>query len=352
MSDLTTETRVEARPYKPSWINRFIHWIDELPVPAWLFYAVSGVLLVVVQLFFLGLDGGFRANELLPVILFNGFFTAYPLALIHFLDIQAVSALNSMRPMLDMSESEFEAYEYRLSNMPPIAPVVSGLLMVVLLILTELLWIVPVRYAALEQFPAFGVVFHIIDKSSAFMFGVLVYHTFQQLRLVNSVNSSCICASLFDLRPLQAFSRLTASTAVGVLIGVYGWMIINPDLAADPLSFGMTILITILALSVFAGPLYGVHRLMEVEKEKALHDLDLKFEAVFSQFNQRIHADDFAGIEQLNGTISSLEIQQRKIAAIPTWPWRPETARSVLTAIALPLILTVLQFLMERSFSR
>jgi hypothetical protein len=36
--------------------------------------------------------------------------------------------------------------------------------------------------------------------------------------------------------------------------------------------------------------------------------------------------------------------------AIPTWPWKPETARLVLTAIALPLILTILQLLAAQAF--
>jgi hypothetical protein len=69
-----------------------------------------------------------------------------------------------------------------------------------------------------------------IDKSSAFLFGVFVYHTIQQLRLVNSINVNYIRINLFNLRPAQAFSKVTASTAVGLVAGVYGWLLINPEL--------------------------------------------------------------------------------------------------------------------------
>jgi hypothetical protein len=342
----------KERPYKPSWIDRFNDWVEKLPVREWIFHVVFGIGLILVQILFLWLDGGLHAEELLPVIIFNGLATPFALALIHLLDNQAVTALNSMRPALEMTEPEFDEFQYKLSNMPSRATLIVGLTFVVMLILSERLSTVPIRYAALDQLPIFAVVYHIIDKSSAFMFGVIIYHTIGQLRLVNTINLSFIRVSLFNLGPLQAFSKLTASTAVGMMVGVYGWMLINPDLLADPIGFGGVGFFTILAVAVFVWPLFGTHRLMEMEKARMLHDIDLHFEAVFSTFNQRLRDDDFSAIERLNGTIASLEIQHKRISSIPTWPWSPETARFALTAIALPLILTILQFLAVQAFDR
>jgi hypothetical protein len=158
--------------------------------------------------------------------------------------------------------------------------------------------------------------------------------------------------SLFNLGPLQAFSKLTASTAVALVVCVYGWMLINPDLLTDPMSLGFAGSSTILAIAVFVWPLFGAHRLMEMEKERILQNIDLHFEAAFSKFSQRFRDDDYSAIERLNGTIASLEIQHRRITAIPTWPWRSQTARFALTAIALPLILTILQVLVEQAFGQ
>jgi hypothetical protein len=87
-----------------------------------------------------------------------------------------------------------------------------------------------------------------------------------------------------------------------------------------------------------------------MEKARMLHDIDFHFEAVFSKFDQRLRDDDYAAIERLNATIASLEIQHKRITVIPTWPWRPETGRWALTAIALPLILTILQLLAAQVF--
>ena len=350
MANKTTENGKE-RPYKPSWIDRFTDWVEKLPVRGWVFYVGFGLGLILVQALFLWLDGGLNvAEELLPVIIFNGLLTPFVLALIHHLDLQAVTALKTMRPTLEMTEPEYDEFQYKLSNMPSGAALIAGLIMLVLVILMEQVSTLPVRYAALEQLPIFVIVFQIVDKSSAFLLGVIIYHTARQLRMVNAINSNYTRISLFNLGPLQAFSKLTASTAVGLVAGIYGWMLINPDLLADPVSLAFVGLFTLMAVAVFVWPLFGTHRLMEMEKARMLHELDLRFESAFSEFNQRLRDDDHAAMERLNGTIASLEIQHRRIAAIPTWPWRPETARFALGAIALPLILTILQLLAAQAF--
>jgi hypothetical protein len=341
------------RPYKPSWVDRFTNWVEKLPIPGWVFYVGLGLGLILIQVLFLWLDDGLAETEvLLPVIIFNALLIPYALALIHLLDDQAMAALDSIRSMLETTELEFHGFLYKLSNMPSGATLIAGLTMLVFAILMERLWIAPVRFATLEQLPIFVIVFQIIDKIPAFLLGALFYHTVRQLRLVNTINSNYIRISLFNLGPSQAFSKLTASTAVGLMAGIYGWMLINPDLLADPISLGFVGALTILAVAVFVWPLWGVHRLVEMEKSRALREIDYRFEAIFAKFDQHLQDDDYAETERLNGTIASLEIKHKRIGEIPTWPWRPETARFALTAIALPLIMTIFQLLTVQAFGR
>lgn len=349
---MVTENNI-LPPYKPSWIDLFNAWVEGLPFRGWIFYIGFGFGLVLFQVLFIWFEASLAEAELLlPVITFNGLAIPYLLALVDFLDRQAVSALGSMRPVLKMTEQEYEQHEYRLSTMPFLAPLVAGLSVTLMTILMELVSVEPVRYEALEQLPVFSVAFQIIDKGSAFLIGVFIYHTIRQLRLVNSIHSHHIRINLFHLRPLQGFSRLTASTAVGLVVFVYVWMLINPELFTDPLIFATIVLFTILAVVIFIWPLWGVHRLLETEKAKALREIDQRFEAVFAKFNQFVQDDDYAATGRLNGTIASLEIQHKRIHSIPTWPWSPETARIALTAIALPLVLMILQIYLLQAFSR
>jgi hypothetical protein len=278
--------------------------------------------------------------------------TPFLLVLIYLLDNQAVIALDTMRSSLEMTEPEFSEYRYKISNMPIAAPLIAGLVLLVAVIAMEQLSAVPNRYAALEQLPIFAIVYHIVDKSSAFMYGVMVYHTVRQLQLVNTVNSKYLRISLFNVGPSQAFSKLTASTAVGLSVGMFAWMLINPELLAEPISVGFASAFTLLAVAVFIWPLLGAHRLLAKEKERALREINLSFDAVFLEFNQRLHDEDYVATDKLSRTIASLEIQHKRISAIPTWPWSSETARIALTAIALPLVLMIIQYLVLQALDR
>ena len=338
------------RLFEPSWIDRFNNRVGRLPIRSWIFYVSFGLVLIVIQVLILWLEGGLQNFEIIPVIIFNGLFTPFLLGLIHFLDQQAMTSLNTIKPALEIGEADFNQYKFNLSNMPPSLPLIAGMTMLIFVILMEQFLATPARYEVLEDFRIFEVVFFIIDKSSAFLFGAFIYHTIRQLRLVNAINSNAIKVNLFNLGPLQAFSRLTASTAAGLVIGVYGWMLINPDLFSDPAIFGFILVVTILAGTVFLWPLYGAHKLMVAAKEKALNEIDQLSESVYLKFNNGLRDEDYAAIELLNGTISSLDIQRKLIKAIPTWPWKPETAQFVLTAIALPLVLAILRFLIEQAF--
>jgi hypothetical protein len=342
----------KERPYKPSWVDRFNDWVEQLAVRSWVFYGGLGLGLILVQVLLLWLEGGLdKAEVLLPLVIFDACLLALGLALMQLLDRQAVTALNSMRPTLEMTEPEFDDFEYRLSTMPSGPVLIAGLLTLGILIASERVWIEPARFAALGQLPVFTIVFQILDKVPAFVFGAFFYHTFRQLRLVNAINSEkYVRVHLFNLGPLQAFSKLTATTAVGLVVGAYGWTLINPDLLASPVSPVSLVLLSVLAIGVFVWPLYGAHRLMEMEKHRALHELDLRSEAVFSKLDEQVRDDDYSEIDKLNGTLASLEMRRRRIAAIPTWPWRPDTARLVLTALALPLILTILQLVAAQVF--
>ncbi len=341
---------MHARPYKPSLIDRTYDWLDKLPSHAWVYYIGLALVLIAIQILFMWLEGGRLEMVLLPVIIFNSLAVPLLLGMMQFFDRQAETALHAMKPVLEFSEAQFDRYAYGISNMPAYRPLAAGAVLLVLTIIMELAWIEPVRYAVLDQLPVFNIAFYIIDKASAFLYGVFFYHTIRQLRLVNEINTNHTQVNMFNLGPLQAFSRLTAATAVGLLIGVYGWLLINPDLLSDPISLGFLVVLTILAAAVFLVPLYGVHQRMAAEKEKMLHEIDLRSEAVFTAFNKGLLEQDFAAVERLNGTIASLEIQHKRVSAIPTWPWKPETAQFALTAIAIPLVLAVLQFLVKQAF--
>ena len=97
---------------------------------------------------------------------------------------------------------------------------------------------------------------------------------------MNEINNNTGNINLFNLNPFQAFSKLTGFTAIGLLVFIYPWMLINPELLGDPILFANVAIYSLIAIIVFVWPLWGVHRILDQEKQKVLLEIDLRFEAL------------------------------------------------------------------------
>ena len=63
---------------------------------------------------------------------------------------------------------------------------------------------------------------------------------------------------------------------------------------------------------------------------------------------RRMDEGRLEGMGDLSEAIASLETEQNVLKGIPTWPWQPETVRSLITALLLPLGLWVAQYVLQR----
>ena len=55
-----------------------------------------------------------------------------------------------------------------------------------------------------------------------------------------------------------------------------------------------------------------------------------------------------AETSELNDTFIALRSERQALEHTPTWPWQPDTLRSVIAAILLPLALWFIQWLLGR----
>lgn len=89
-----------TRPYSPSWVDHFTAWLDHLPFPTWFSYL--GIWLIL----FVSYSAVKWWDRTYPSGTFNAFHLlltgtgVYGLALMHYLDRSAASALAAFRPVL------------------------------------------------------------------------------------------------------------------------------------------------------------------------------------------------------------------------------------------------------------
>jgi hypothetical protein len=341
--DLGIDKRAD-RPYPPSWVDRLTIWIDSLPGPAWAFYVVLTVVIILVSHLLRWIDGSVTVGEIDNARVAEGPLALVFLALIHYLNTVAKRSLSDFRPALVMSDSEYNKLEYELTTMPSRLGLLSGgvgMLLGIFSVFSD-----PVGWGIYENTSTFVSIYvYIFAAIIMASGGVFFVHIIRQLRLVNRIHQNATEISLFKMAPLYAFSALTVRTGIGIVMIVYYFVYLTYSLnifgstsltAIDMGLFGIMLLV---ATASFILPLNGMHRRLVKEKNKLISETDLRFEATISKIHHLMDSDNFEKIGELNNALSSLVIERESLAKMSTWPWKPETLRGFLTSVALPVIL-------------
>lgn len=355
-----------ARPYAPSWFDRLIDLIEQLPGPAWPYYLLAWLVPVVVIVLVKWADGTYSPPFINPFHVVLASNIAYLLAVVPFLDRAARRALTTFRPASTLTEEQATDVEYRLTTMPARPALIWSLILLVIGLLwsgtmTIVVYKVPeVDYAmslllrSLRLFtsPLSDVVDGVVMLASFTLAGVLIYHTYHQLSVVDDLYRRHAHINLFYLRPLYAFSRLTVFTSIVLLAQSYVLPASIPDFLTNPVaSFSMRISlvvqISIVAIVVFVAPLIGIHHLLVEEKEKLLAASAKRIEDAIAQFDSHLDSGELKDMSLMKDTMEGLATRQKFIDDIPTWPWSTETSRLLITAITLPIVLYVIQRVIE-----
>src|SRR5262249_8377711 len=103
------------RPYTPSWFDRFTDWVDRLSIPTAAFYVLLTAILLALHLV-LRWEGALNSVYAFPLM--HTASAVYILVLMHYLDNVAARALERFRPLLSISDEDYERLRFRLTTLP------------------------------------------------------------------------------------------------------------------------------------------------------------------------------------------------------------------------------------------
>ena len=334
--------------YTPSWIDRLTAWVEHLPGPSWSYYLGLSIILLLVQSVILWVEGAIPIGTFNPAQVFISGVLAFFLVLFYYLDEQAATAVEILRPALTIGEERYQEMGFRLTTLPSWPTLFASLTMLAIALLSEL--INETYYPeTLIPFPISAMLFRILYLIGWFLFGAFMYHTIHQLRLINYIYTKYTKVNLFRMKPLYAFSNLSALTAGSLAVIIYGFLIVNPNVdRSDPAILIWVFVFLSTALVTFIWPQLGMHRLQDAEQERCLDEAYLRLQATITDLHQQLDDGNLERMEDLNFAISSLEVEINTLKRIRTWPWEPETLQILITALAFPLGLWIIQFIVER----
>lgn len=346
-SDSSQKNVEETLPYPPSYINRFMGFIQQLPVPFWLTYLVLFILHGFINHVFDWVNGW------LPAFTFSSAYLIFPLwlwaslALMTYLDATALKAMSNFGPLLDLPPEAMQRLKYEFTTMPARGVIISGFIWTVIYaIFTYLLY---PTYVA-QGYGTLRIIHTILDGWVAFLIGyVIIYHTIRQLRLVHRTVKLVKQFDLFRLGPVYAFSVLTSRTGVAWVLLYALTLLIAPIDYSDPviLVAGLS-LAAVMALAAFVLPLLVVHQRLVAEKRRLLAEHDQRVKSTLARLHHLVDERELSEADQLNSVLEGLSIESRILEKIRTWPWNTETLTGFLSAIILPIILFLVQIAIQK----
>jgi hypothetical protein len=302
-------------------------------------------------------------------VLIASFLAPYAVGLIHYLDRSAAQAMKSFFPALRDPDS-YGALSYILTTLPPRLALLGGLmgLAVGFVLVVGAVLLVPLPATAGPARPdlftllvvGFGQLFGTGSTTASYALtlavlilnwwvgGVLILHTVRRLTLVARFYARHTEVDLFKQGPLYALSRLTAQTTIGAILVVYSVASVRQYMT-QPFGLVTVAAIVILAAASFLFPLLRVHQILVGEKARLLDAIADRLRTSGAELHGRIDRGQLRGMHDLNKALAGLEIEHKMIAAMPTWPWQPETFRWVLAVMILPVAIWVIQLLIQRA---
>jgi hypothetical protein len=337
----------------PSWMDRLIQWIDGLPGPAWLFYALIWLPITLIVNVVLWIDGSVPFGKygsievLFPPLVFSW------LALYHYLTRVASASLQSYRPLLNADDAEFAQIDYEFTTLP-----------------RRLGWLtIPLALA-------FGISFLLSDPTilggpapntvlpsvvglmgglftSATLFGLLI-RTFRQLRTVRKLHAQATNINLLKLEPAHAFAKLTASTAIGLILilflGTAATSLGDPLESFTAVGIGSLVVLALFAAVIFVIPLTGMRDRLEDEKKRMVNETTDLLQMTSDILESKVRNRDYADLQGMETAIRALIRKGETFESIPTWPWTTGTIRGFASTLLLPIFLWVVTQLLGRFF--
>jgi hypothetical protein len=347
ISTPTEQNTDEMQPYSPSFLDRFMRFIQRLPTPYWLTYLLLFILQSVINHVLAWMDGW------LPAFTFHGTMLLFPLwqwgtlAAVTYLNMTSDATLSSFSPLLDSDDDALKKIKYEFTTMPTRGVILSGVT-----------WILAYLLLNYLTYDAFYVGYGLGNSLRMFIFlegligystgSVIYYHSIRQLWLVNGTVKMVKQFNLFHLDPVHAFSRLTSRTGISWMFLLGLTLLLFPlDLARGPI-LALLGFQVVLALAAFVLPLRFVNYHLVSEKRRLLAELNQQIGWTVERLHHSLDQNEVDEAAQLGNALMGLNTEREILMDISTWPWRTGTMTAFLSAIVLPIVLLLLQIVIQK----
>jgi hypothetical protein len=340
------------RPYAPSWMDRLIDLIEDLPVPAWLFYVLAFLAISLVESALFWLSGVYPFPRVEPVYLISVLWTVIQVFLFHYLRNAASLGIDGFRKALALSEKGFADLKYRFTIMPALTGWGITLIGAAIAIAGGEGYREYIGTAMFE-WPNAVLTWPLAILLPALLLAFLV-RAGKTYWMASQLYSEVKTINMFDLSPLFGLSvftyrigMLTVVLALLSLVTNSSFFTGTTQASADTVFF--MVLDAVIGVAAFFLPLLGMHGRLVKEKQKLASQNAYHLSRIIDQLQSRIGKGNIKNIGDLRTSAAALVDVREEIKKLPTWPWETGTLRNFLTALAVPMTIWIIQQILLRT---
>ena len=335
--------------YRRSWVDRIQQFADVFPLAPLGFHVTLAVVIFFILHGSQWVSGNTEKFLFTLPFTWTAIWTPLMLAMIQILDRIANQSLAQFRAASGLEAEDYKLYRYRLTTMPS-RPVILSQLLVGTVIFLGTVWLAPDYSGLISGYLISDLILFLIFWFNMGMLVVSMYHHTRQLEMVSNLHQEAASIDIFDTAPIFAFSRLSFWAAVFtvfmILPSIFIYQITEENIIfAVPSIVGMGF-----ATLVFFLPLYSLNKRLVNEKSAMLGQVRQRIRDTIHELNQDMDQGDLSHIETQHAQLALLVLEQEYLEKLRTWPWPHGTFARLLGLIALPVLLFILQLLIQRIF--
>jgi hypothetical protein len=332
---------------RPGVLSRFTAWVDHLPGRGWWVYPLLYALLFAWSHGVLWATHVLSIGEIQPFLTVSAFYAPYLLAAMAVITRVSERALSAFWPATGLSEEARDAWRSRFVNSPHglgLPALVIGLAVATIAFLSaseaNLGWSGDRLIFYIAYMPAAAIGYATVP--------LLLGHTVYQLRQVAREHREATAIDPFDREPLYAFSLVTALNGLAYVLLVYFTLIFNSAFQqGNAVSLVALATVFVIGIACFVLPLWGIHDRLVDEKAALLREVETRVTLLGAELYRRVDAGEFDGTKTITDALAGIAEIRKRIADVPTWPWRPQVLSGFLSALLIPVVV----YLVTRAIS-
>jgi hypothetical protein len=333
---------------RPGLISRFTRWVGSLTLSPWIFY--PSILAIWVSLEILGYSlagalpaGSWTALSILRSVQ-GGIMSVSILTFSFYLNQEIGEAADASRGISGLSDTQFARTKHGLVTTPLWQELLVGLTFGIISIQAGMFDLgveklsLPLALYLLDWFLTASIIF-----SFAFRVISLIF-------LIGRFYAGPIQPDLFNLPPLRELSSTVGKAGLFLLLLWYISVPINMSefVLESPTALSSVVVIALIPLAAFLIPQALLNRRIAREKTRLIVSVSSQLKSAFNRLEEEFDAQNLDEMDHLKAGIEALVTQRKFIEGIPTWPWRLGTFRLTVTAVFFPILVWLIQQILNR----